>query len=175
VCSSHNLRFSKANTSIAFKEIWHKADLEPDAQIHYLEMKQMTKKSLKFVHRDMASPETLLAFETMKWLGSHKEGKDIFKAVAKLTPFFNPEFLDSTHGETFKESLLLKQEERAKHLPDIRSFTGNQLRAKEFWKEWDRVKKLEAFEDAPEAEEWDIAIRPIIARRKSIPTTHYGA
>jgi hypothetical protein len=136
-------------------------------------MKQMTKKSLKFVHRDMASPESLLAFNIMKRLGSHKEGKDIYKAVAKLTPFFNAEFLDSTHGEAFKESLLLKQEERAKHLPDVRSFTGNQPQAKELWKEWDRVRKLEAFEDTPEVEKWDIAIRPIIAHRKSILTAHY--
>ncbi len=157
----------KTNVCIVFKEVWNKADLEPQAQTHYIEMKEMVKQSLKFNQRDLVNRACLLTFSLMKWLAPEpiEDSRDIHKAVAKLSPFFYSEFLESSDGQIFKESLLFKQEERSKNLPDIRSHVGNRHRPKEFWKEWDGVKKnMTSLDDVPA--EWDVIVRPIIARCK---------
>jgi hypothetical protein len=133
-------------------------------------MKDMARKSRKFNQRDFTNPACLLTFELIRWLDTYgDDARDLHKAIGKLGPFFYPEFLDSKEGEGFKESLLFKQEERAKHLPNIRSSVSNAYRPKEFWKEWEDVKKnMEDLDDTPT--EWDLSIRPIIAHRKPIRT-----
>lgn len=151
-----------------FKEIWHKSDTEPHAQIHYIEMKQLVKKSLKFNARDIYHPSSILTFTVVKWLGVvGDEARDVWKAVAKLSPFMYPDFFQSELGEAFKDSLLFNQEERAKNLPDIRGWVSNTTRPKEFWREWDIIEKdpKKGLDDTPI--EWDMVIRPIIARCKS--------
>lgn len=172
--------YNGINTSIVFKEVWHKADLEPQAQSHYIEMKEMARKSRKFNQRDFENPACLLTFRLIQWLDAFKDdARDLHKAIGKLAPFFYPEFLESKEGEGFKDSLLFKQGERAKHLPDIRSSIGNAHRPKEFWKEWDDVKKnMKDMKDLDETPaQWDTVARPIIAHCKLmlillVPTYH---
>ena len=159
------------NASIVFKEVWHKADLEPQAQTRYIEMKEMARKSRKFNQRDFKNPACLLTFQLLQWLDAFEDdARDLHKAIGKLSPFFYPEFLDSEEGQAFKESLLFKQEERAKHLPDIRSSVGNAHRPKSFWKEWDEVKKNMKGDLDETPAQWDVAVRPIIAHCKLILT-----
>lgn len=151
------------------KEVWHKADLEPEAQTRYIEMKELARKSLKFHWRSLKHPVFPFTLSLVKWLDAAPgdDTKDINKAIAKLSPFFYPEFFESEEGARFRDSLLFKQEERANHIPDIRSDISNARRLKEFWKEWDGEKKMmKSLDDTPA--EWDIAIRPIIARCKLI-------
>lgn len=129
----------------------------------------MARKSRKFNQRDLRNPVCLLSFQLLKWLDAFKDdARDLHKAIGKLSPFFYPEFLDSKEGEAFKDSLLFKQEERAKHLPHIRSSVGNAHRPKSFWKEWDEVKKnmkdMKDLDDTPA--QWDVAVRTIIAHCK---------
>lgn len=126
----------------------------------------MAKRSLRFNERNPEGFTSPVTLSLMKWLSATGDDvRDVRKAVAKVSPFFNREFLDSKDGEEFCASLLFKQEERAKQLPDIRSAFSNTSRKKEFWKGWEQVKKdIKDLDDIPE--EWDVAIRPIIARRK---------
>jgi hypothetical protein len=160
------LHSHETNASVVFKEVWHKADLEPEAQTHYIEMKEMARKSRKFNQRDFENPTCLLTFSLIQWLDAFRDdARDLHKAVGMLCPFFYREFLDSKEGEGFKDSLLFRQEERAKHLPDIRSSVGNAHRPKSFWKEWDDVEKnMKDLSDTPA--QWDVAVRPIIAHCK---------
>jgi hypothetical protein len=129
-------------------------------------MKEMARKSRKFNQRDFENPTCLLTFSLIQWLDAFKDdARDLHKAIGKLSPFFYPEFLDSEQGQAFKESLLFKQEERAKHLPDIRSSVGNAHRPTSFWKEWDELKKItKKLDDIPA--QWDVTVRPIIAHCK---------
>ncbi len=96
------------------------------------------------------------------------DSKDVHSAVTKITPFFHQELLaPGAIGEKFKDSLILKQSERARHWPDKRSHLSNKTRPDEFWKEFDHeLRAVHDVEDLPA--ERDLAIRPIIARRMSI-------
>ena len=102
------------------------------------------------------------------------------KAIAKVAPFFFPQFLDTKDGLQFKKSLIFNQKERAQHLPNIRSHTSNTFRSEEFWTEWDAaMENMEDTEDLEAIPEYmDTAIRPIIAHCKyknpnSTPTIVY--
>jgi len=131
-------------------------------------MKEAARKSRKFNQRDFENPVCLLTFQLIQWLDTiGDDARDLHKAIGKLSPFFYPEFLESKEGEEFKDSHLFQQEERAKHLPDIRSSVSNAYRPKAFWREWEKVKKsVKELEELPI--EWDVATRPIIAHCKFI-------
>lgn len=131
-------------------------------------MKEMARKCRKFNQRDFENPVWLLTIELIQWLDTFgDDARDLHKAIGKLTPFFYPDFLESKEGEAFKESLLFQQEERAKHLPDIRSSVSNANRPKAFWKEWEEVKKdMKDLNDIPS--KWDVVARPIIAHCKLV-------
>jgi hypothetical protein len=159
--------FIETNTSVVFKEVWHKADLEPEAQTHYIEMKEMARESFKFHHRSFKHPVFRLTISLVKWLdvAPGDDSKDLNKCISKLAPFFFPEFLETDVGERFKDSFLFRQEKRAKLIPDIRTSLSNVCRPADYWNDWDEVKKnMETLDDIPA--EWDIAIRPIIAKCK---------
>lgn len=97
-----------------FKEVWHKADLAPHAQTHYIEMMEMTRKCRKFNHFTFDCAPVILALNLIDDLDvKYEDKKDLHKTIAKLTPFFHKEFFDSKDGEAFKESLLFKQEEKS--------------------------------------------------------------
>jgi len=155
---------------IVFKKVWHNADLEPLAQTRYLEMKTMTKHSRRFNQLDYNSPASRLIFQLLDHLDvpEGQDSRDLHKAIAKMAPFFHQEFFDYKNGHQYKDSLLFNQEERAKHLPKIRSHLSNTFRPKECWYEFDdgcrKMKHNEDLDVFPE--DWDITIRPIIAHRK---------
>lgn len=88
---------------------------------------------------------------------------DMLSAFAAMSLFFTPEFLTDDSGTEFKDSLLVKQAERAKQLPDRRRYDSSRYMPNEFWKDWDNVRKRHQ----PYPFEWDVAIRPIIAHRES--------
>lgn len=196
-CSTHNVRFhfwtirlsslhnlqpsslcmtlkNLANCTLVFKEVWHKADLEPHAQTHYIKMMEMSRKSRRFNHHKLDTPVNIVILRLLDQLDvEHDDVKDLHKSMGKISPFFHKEFFDAPEGEKYKASLLFKQEERAKIMPDSRSHWSNKARPKEFWKEVDKgLKKMEYADDVENLpEEWDMAVRPIIARRK-FPLSH---
>ncbi|KAL3426787.1 hypothetical protein PVAG01_00296 [Phlyctema vagabunda] len=157
--------FLDKEKSKIFNEVWHRADLEPQAQEHYIEMIHMTKRSFHFNRQGFGYPALPLAINIMKWLDAKTsdDRRDVNEAVAKLLPFFYPQFFESRQGAKFKDSLIFNQVERAKHYPTMRSGVGNQTQPKEFWTEWDRIKKeIKNLDDIPV--ERDEVTRPIIAR-----------
>jgi hypothetical protein len=116
------------------------ADLEPQAQVHYAEMKEMAKKSRKFIEKDINTPVYLIILPLLKSMATSGEDvRDFQKAAGKLAPFFHSEFLNSKEGEDYRKSLLFRQDERAKGIRNIRSSTGNAHRPKAFWREWDEI------------------------------------
>ncbi len=158
-----------ANSTPVFKEVWHKADLEPHAQTHYIEMMEMSRKSRRFNHQKFDTPVNIMILRLLDQLDVEDDDvKDLNKSIAKISPFFHKDFFDAPEGQSYKDSLLFKQEERAKIMPDSRSHWSNKTRPKEFWKEVDEgLKKMEYADDVENLpEEWDMAVRPIIARRK---------
>ncbi len=129
----------------------------------------MSKQSRIFNHRK--ATRNILTLRLIDILDvDPSDTKDLHKAVAKISPFFHPEFFTWKDGKPFKDSLLFKQEERSKILPTIRKHTSNKMRPAEFFGELDEAMKDMSDEDDLEAlpEKWDIAVRPIIARRKFI-------
>ena len=159
--------FLLANYATVFKEVWHKADLEPHAQTHYIEMMEMTKKCRRFIHKKFDCAPVILSFRLLDSLNVETEdSKDVHKAVAKIAAFFYAPFLESDDGEPFRESLMFNQAERAKNVPDIRSYISNKYRSPEFFTEFDKeTSAMQELDDLPL--EWDVHIRPIIAHRKS--------
>ena len=93
---------------------------------------------------------------------------DIEQARAMIMLFFTPAFVDSEHGERFKGSLLLNQIERARRgPPKTRSHMSNKYRPKDFWTDWDSKRKEKpgfSINSKEVPREWDVAIRPIIAK-----------
>lgn len=146
-----------------FKEVWHKADLAPHAQTRYIEMMEMTRKCRKYNHFTFDCAPVILALNLIDALNvGYEDKKDLHKAIAKLTPFFHPEFFASKDGEAFKDSLLFKQEERAGAAADTRSHHSVKMRPAEFFDELDAAfATADGIEDLPE--EWDVIIRPTIA------------
>ncbi|QSZ37286.1 hypothetical protein DSL72_009380 [Monilinia vaccinii-corymbosi] len=165
------MRFIDKTTSRTFKKAWHLADVTPHGHERYLEMKKMAHKSWKYnhTHKDFfGRPSTVLNFQVMSWLQATADDvKDAQKAMGKVYPFFNPEFLNSEGGKEFKDSLMFNQEERAKHYPDIRTDKSTIHHPKEFYADLDKYYgKKTRFSDAhtPFPLEWDMKIRPIIAK-----------
>lgn len=109
--------------------------------------------------------------------------RDIAVAFLKMCPFFPnhksasiKEFLDSEAGAPFKDSQLFRMEGRAKILPKTRSHACSNHRPDGFWSEWDRrLKSLgrqkrngpEAFTVTDYPKQWEVALRPIVAKCKS--------
>jgi hypothetical protein len=98
--------------------------------------------------------------------------KDAFLAHAAMALFFDTDaFLADIRGSWFRKSLLLKQEERAKHIPDRRTHMSNKTMPADFWKDWDKLKKdnkrnvRNALDDIYPIE-WRKATRPVIIQCK---------
>ena len=110
-----------------------------------------------------------LAFLGVNVLDHRLIAREMRQAFAMMAMFFPwaSDFFESEAGLGFKDHLIVNQGERAKHLPDRRTSTSNKCMPKQFWQEWDMIRK-EA-EDFPS--EWDKTIRPILAHRQfSSPT-----
>lgn len=131
-----------------------------------------TKNSLKYNRKSLDTPASILTFQLFDWLDAldRHDSLDVHRAIAKISPFFLPEFFDSKHGQKFKDSLLYNHKERAKQLPDVRSHTSNTYRSEKFWKEWNEAaSKMAGVGLNAIPEHMDNAIRPIIAHCKLYP------
>ena len=85
-------------------------------------------------------------------------------ALAAVRLFSGAGFAESEYGSLHRDSLILNQGYRAETTSiGRRKSTSNAFRPKEFWKEWDNHWE-QARDDGDYPLEWDIAIRPIIAR-----------
>ena len=152
-----------------FKESFHKADVQPDAQRQYVEMGLITKKMRR--HLVPNDAKTLEIFKLVGWmeltpLMHRRVLRDMANAHALMSLFFPTDFFDSESGLEFKESMLINQVERMrKGPPDRRTYTSNKYRPKEFWKELDE-KPGNCLEDKFPPD-WDIVARPIVARCKA--------
>ncbi|RAL64844.1 hypothetical protein DID88_001440 [Monilinia fructigena] len=164
------IRFIEKTTSRTFKKAWHTADVTPNGHEQYLEMKRMAHKSWKYNHTRedfFGKPSTILNFQVMSWLDvTADDVKDAQKAMGKVYPFFNPEFLETEEGKEFKDSLMFNQEERAKYYPDIRTDKSTIHHPKEFYADLDKSRQKMKFTDDYTSFplEWDMTIRPIIAK-----------
>lgn len=89
---------------------------------------------------------------------------DMRSAYSMMALFFTSasEIAESLLKIKFNEHLIVNQAERVKTLPDRRRHDSNKCMPKDFWKEWDTLrKKGHLHNNFPT--EWDITIRPMIA------------
>jgi len=76
-----------------------------------------------------------------------------------------PQHLGPELKDTIKDSLIVNQQLRALNPPMRRSYLSNPNRPKEFWQEWDDLKKKRCFTlDSGFPQDWDVAIRPVVAK-----------
>lgn len=155
-----------AEYAIAFKRTWHEADLTPNAEAMYEEACQIIKQMVQYNYK-MAPFKWC---HDLRFLDVHPDENkrvvpDIEEARAMMMLFFPSEFLDSELGEGFKDSILLRQAERASQgTPKIRSHTSNKYRPQSFWTDWDQMRKERGFGFETIPRDWDKCIRPIIAK-----------
>ncbi|CAH0052439.1 unnamed protein product [Clonostachys solani] len=97
---------------------------------------------------------------------------DIVRAFATMAMFF-PEldvtapvtkFIQSGPCESFRNSLLFDPWRRGEAQPDRRGRASYKLRDSEFWDEWDKVWTAGGYYAEHVPLEWNIALRPIIAK-----------
>jgi len=139
-------------------------------------MMEMAKKSRRFNNQVFDCAPVILALQLLEDLNiGPEDARDTHKATAKIAPYFHSEFLASNDGEPFRNSLMFRQEERAKNYPDVRTHISNKMRLPEFFEEVDKEFSKMAHTDDLETlpEEWDLTVRPTIAHRKFFPTTHH--
>ncbi|KAL0258469.1 hypothetical protein SLS55_005962 [Diplodia seriata] len=163
-----------------FKECWHRADLEPGAQERWTEYTSLMTELEKWDSPNRGRRTTAHMLKRAKYamqlladLGldtsSHRRIKRDMNLAWTLTSIFFDDarpFFNSETGLSFKNSLLMDQEERAKYPPDIRSPHSNKTRPKEHWEEWDGVSKTKegrrhVIDNYPE--HWNLVVRPTIA------------
>ncbi|CZR66639.1 uncharacterized protein PAC_16540 [Phialocephala subalpina] len=146
-----------------FKEVWHKADLAPHAQTRYIEMVEMTRKCRRYNHFTFDCAPVIPALTLIDELNvGYEDKKDLHQAIAKLTPFSHKEFFASKYGDDFKDSLLFRQEERAKAARDTRSHYSVRMCPAEFFEKLDaEFATADGIEDLPE--ECDLVVRPTMA------------
>ncbi|KAF2180722.1 hypothetical protein K469DRAFT_692577 [Zopfia rhizophila CBS 207.26] len=167
------IRHIDREKSKVFKKCWHMADFEPGARAKYAELVAMVKKMDDFVMSKItAGPFELCAYMRMArhFTEERRVVTDAFEAFAAVALFFDTDaFLESEHGQMFKDSMLFNQAERAKHLPDRRTHMSNKTIPKEFWSEWDHILRSNDREAGDHIEdiypkEWGKAIRPLVIR-----------
>jgi len=128
----------------------------------------MTKKCRRYFRKLFDCAPIILGFQLVDDLDVEPEyAKGVHKAIAKVAPFFWPQFLWSKDGEPFRNSLMFNQAERAKDFPDIRSHVSNKYRSPEFFKEFEDAMTRVGGNLADLPPEWDLHMRPIIAHRRS--------
>lgn len=91
--------------------------------------------------------------------------------TALFFPAGNVFFKNSEDGDELKKSMLFRQEERSKVLPDRRGYQCPTSRGNKFFEELDEIaercqkNKTYLLDELPQ--EWDVALRPKIAHRES--------
>jgi hypothetical protein len=166
----------KSNSKV-FKQSFHLGDTEPDALNRYVEHKFMVDAMDTFIME--CTGINLGPFELCKtmnmartFLEERRIVDDAFGAYASIAVFFEGDaFLASEFGEPWRDTKLLDQEERAKHVPDRRTHMSNKSMPKEFWKGWDDLLRQNRRGEGDVVDdifpmEWRKAIRPIVVKRK---------
>lgn len=160
----HEIEYALCDTQIAFKTSWHQADLEPGAKERYREATILTEQMSDF--DEVKHPFKYV--RDLHFLGVHphkhrRTAPDMLQARAMMTLFFPSSFYDSELGILHKDSLIVKQSERANHLPNRRTHASNKFIDKQIFEEWDAHWNRSRYGDDYPLE-WDVATRPIIAR-----------
>ena len=161
-----------------FKQSFHLGDTEPDALNRYVEHKFMVDAMDTFIME--CTGLNLGPFELCKtmnmarlFLEERRIVDDAFRAYASIAVFFEGDaFLASEFGEPWRETKLLDQKERAKHVPDRRTHMSNKSMPREFWKGWDDLLRQNKRGEGDVVDdifplEWRKAIRPIVVKRKN--------
>lgn len=161
-----------------FKQSFHLGDAEPNALSRYVEHKYMVDAMDVFIMEDSVDPGPFKLCLTMRladlFCQERRIVDDAFKAYAAIALFFRGEaFLASEFGEPWRDTELLNQEERAKHVPDRRTHKSNKTMPAEFWNDWDNLLKANKRQEGDTVEdiypiEWRKAIRPIVIKRKCL-------
>jgi hypothetical protein len=154
------------------------AESEPKAYRRYFLTTIMIMRMDDFVMSHLTpGPFELCAFMRMAddFSKERRIVKDAFHAYAAIALFFEgSEFLQSTFSnicdsDTVKQ--LLDQDERAKSVPDRRTYLSNKTMPSGFWEEFDKLlrdnerQSDDTIEDIY-PEEWRKAIRPIVVTCK---------
>ncbi|KAL8979797.1 MAG: hypothetical protein Q9205_004956 [Flavoplaca limonia] len=156
--------FYDREKSRPFKAAFHAADLSPGGSERWQEAQTLIKQMMQF---NTMSDDTFKHYHTLRFLDVHPDKhrrvtRDALEARATACLFFPSSFLSSQFGTPHKDSLLLNQPERALNPPPKRPHASDAKKPKNFWDEFDTHFKTHAIDDYPA--EWDIAVRPIIAR-----------
>ena len=165
-------------TNAVFKQSFHLGDAEPDALSRYVEHKFMVDAMDEFIMSRSINPEPFELCKMMQMADMFREERrivdDAFAAYASIAVFFEGDaFLASEYGEPWRDTKLLDQKERAKHVPDRRTHMSNKTMPKEFWKDWEELLKENKRHSGDVVDdiypmEWRKALRPIIIKRKHI-------
>lgn len=97
---------------------------------------------------------------------------DAFKAYASIALFFETDrFKAHSISGKCRDSLLLNQAERAKHVPDRRTHKSNATMPKQFWKDFDQLLKDNGRDEGDEIQDifplvWRKTIRQVVIRRE---------
>lgn len=105
--------------------------------------------------------------QTPEALTGPQEVQDMYRAYAMMSFFFPTDFFESQSGLEYKSHSFLDQTERCKKLPpDRRTHHSNKYMPRKIWSHWDSLPQ--GYSDDKYPLQWDVAIRPIVARRKSL-------
>ncbi|KAL8800251.1 MAG: hypothetical protein Q9182_005307 [Xanthomendoza sp. 2 TL-2023] len=156
--------FCDREKSRAFKKGWHAADFHPNGPERWQEAQMIISQMKKFI---MTSKDSFKHLYTIRFLNVHPDRHrrvthDALEARAMALLFFPSSFLISEQGLPHKDSLLLNQHARAIDPPLRRPFTSDAHKPRNFWDEFDTYWRTHSIDEYPQ--DWDIAIRPIIAR-----------
>ncbi|EEP82860.1 predicted protein [Uncinocarpus reesii 1704] len=165
--------FLERHKARVFKDSWHKADLEPGAPERWEEYLTLRDDASATLH--LAAATIAQCWNTLKFLDYHPEThrnvrRDIRQAYVMTSLFFpiGHLFFEGKSGPKWKDSLLFKQEERGKTLPDRRGYRSGRYREEKFFKQLDDLRSRCVIENRHMADisplEWDIVVRPKIAR-----------
>ncbi|KAH6625600.1 hypothetical protein C7974DRAFT_434634 [Boeremia exigua] len=172
--------------SKVFKQSFHLGDAEPNALSRYVEHKYMVDAMDMFIMTRSVNPEPFELCKTMHMADMFREERrvvdDAFTAYASIAVFFEGDaFLASEMGEPWRDTKLLNQEERARHVPDRRTHMSNKTLPKEFWKSWDDLLKKNKRKSGDAVDdifpmEWRKALRPIIIKlfKAGVICSSYG-
>ncbi|KAL6720831.1 hypothetical protein ACLMJK_002756 [Lecanora helva] len=157
--------FMDREKSRVFKRSWYAADLSPGSQEKRHEADVILKQMIDYID---TRTDKFKYFHTLRFLDVHPDSnrrtaRDAQDARAMAMLFFPSDFTSSEHGILHKDSLILNQAERTRNPPVRRPCTSNKFQPRSFWEEWDAWKSNHGrYDEYPE--EWDCAIRPIIAK-----------
>ncbi|KAG5296501.1 hypothetical protein I7I50_09691 [Histoplasma capsulatum G186AR] len=167
------MEFIDRHKAKVFKEAWHRADLEPNGFAQWNELLQIRSKcevNFHYMTATVANWWKPLVFLDYP-LGTHSRVRGDARRAGLMTSLFFPAgnvFFDNcTEGDEIKKSMLFRQVERSKTLPDRRGYQCPTSRGNKFFEELDgiaeRCQKNQTHLLDELSPEWDVALRPKIA------------